>query len=98
MRPTRTSHNNTTLRDNHRRIIARNKPPCWICGEPINYSLKYPHKESFVVDHVIPLDAGGADTLQNKSAAHNTCNREKSNKPHASIIKRSNSLNRPGVQ
>lgn len=88
---------NTTTRDNHRRTIARTQPPCGICGEPIDYTLKYPHKESFVSDHIVPLALGGSDDLPNKQAAHNKCNREKSDKPHGGVIKRSGSLNRPGA-
>ena len=95
--PQRTSHNNTTVRDNHRRIIARTQPPCGICGELIDYTLKYPHKQSFVVDHIIPLAQGGTDDLPNKQAAHSECNRDKSDKPHGSIIKRSGSLTRPSA-
>ena len=91
-----TPQRNTTIRDNHRRTIARTQPPCWICGEQIDYTLKYPHKRSFVVDHIVALHRGGADTLENKAAAHAECNREKSNKPHATTLKRSGSLNRPG--
>ena len=91
------SRRNTTVRDNHRRTIAATKPPCAICGQPINYTLKYPHKDAYVVDHIVPLDAGGTDTLENKQAAHSRCNRAKSNKPHANIIKRSGSLTRPAT-
>lgn len=35
---------------------------------------------SFVVDHIIPLSKGGADTLENKAAAHRKCNRIKSDR------------------
>lgn len=30
---------NTTTRDRHRAIIARGKPDCSLCGEPIDYTL-----------------------------------------------------------
>ncbi len=86
---------NTTIRDKHRAIIRRGEPPCWICGEPIDYALRYPDQGCFVVDHVIPLDKGGPDTLDNKRPAHRRCNSAKSNKPHAPIIRRSGSLRRP---
>lgn len=68
---------NTTVRDQHRRAIARTKPPCHICGEEIDYTLKTPDPMSFEVDHVIPLARGGADVLENKTASHRKCNREK---------------------
>ena len=86
---------NTTIRDRHRAAIRKGEPPCWICGQPIDYTLPHLDPGAFVVDHVIPLDKGGPDTLGNKRAAHRACNRAKSNKPHAPILRRSGSLNRP---
>ena len=71
------SNRNTTTRDRDRRAISRTKPPCHICGEPIDYSLRYPDPFSFTVDHVHPIAKGGSDTLDNKAAAHFTCNRAK---------------------
>lgn len=71
---------NTTVRDRHRRIIAKDKPPCGICGQPIDYTLPHLDPRSFVVDHIIPLNPkyGGTDTIDNKQAAHRDCNRAKS--------------------
>ena len=83
---------NTTIRDNHRRIIARGKPACWICGKPIDYTLRHPDPQAYVVDHKIPIATGGTDTLDNKAAAHRACNRAKSDRPFANIIKRSGVL------
>lgn len=74
------SHRNTAQRDRDRRAIARTKPPCGICTDPIDYALPYLHPLSFVVDHVVPVDKGGLDDLTNKQAAHRSCNRTKSNK------------------
>jgi 5-methylcytosine-specific restriction endonuclease McrA len=68
---------NTTVRDQHRRAIARGKPPCAICGNEIDYTLRYPDLMAYVVDHVVPVKHGGSDDLSNKQAAHNTCNRLK---------------------
>ena len=70
----------TTTREAHRRAIARHKPPCGICGNDIDYTLRYPHLESFVVDHIHPRAKGGSDDLDNKQAAHSKCNRAKSDK------------------
>lgn len=70
---------NTTTRDRHRRIIARNKPPCHICGADIDYhTASHLDPLAFTVDHLIPLHKGGPDTLDNKAAAHRKCNRDKS--------------------
>ncbi|WP_082946262.1 HNH endonuclease [Mycobacterium sp. E1747] len=77
---------NTTTRDQHRTIIARGKPPCYLqdlnlCrfpGEPIDYEAHHLDPRSFAVDHI---DPNGPDTLDNKAATHRACNRDKSNKP-----------------
>lgn len=71
---------NTARRDRHRAILARDHPPCAICGQPIDYTLKWPDRWCFVVDHITPLDRGGSDTLDNKQPAHHKCNRDKSNR------------------
>ena len=68
---------NTQTRDTHRRAIARTKPPCHICGTEIDYTLTYPDPMSYVVDHIVPLNKGGTDTIDNAAAAHSTCNRAK---------------------
>lgn len=70
---------NTTTRDQHRRTIAQTKPPCGICGEPIDYTLPHLDPQSYVVDHIIPLSISDDDSLTNKQAAHRSCNRTKSN-------------------
>lgn len=69
---------NTTTRDRHRAVIARDRPPCGICGREIDYTLPYLDPGEFVVDHIIPIAKGGTDTLDNKQAAHRACNRTKS--------------------
>ncbi|GAA5143294.1 hypothetical protein GCM10023340_08380 [Nocardioides marinquilinus] len=69
---------NTTVRDQHRRAIRRTQPACGICHTAIDYDLHYTDPMSYVVDHVVPLNKGGADTLENKQAAHRRCNRLKS--------------------
>ncbi|MGC5249455.1 HNH endonuclease [Gordonia sp. DT219] len=70
---------NTTIRDRHRKQIARSKPPCGICGNEIDYGITdHLDPMAYVVDHIIPLNAGGSDTVDNKQAAHRSCNRTKS--------------------
>lgn len=70
----------TTTRDKHRRIIRKDKPPCGICGEDIDYSAHYLDPSSFTIDHITPITHGGTDTLDNLQAAHRGCNRDKSDK------------------
>jgi hypothetical protein len=69
---------NSAQREQHRRAIKRNKPPCHLCGQPIDYTLGHLDPMAYVVDHVVPLARGGPDTLDNKAAAHRKCNRDKS--------------------
>lgn len=75
----RTVQRNTTRRDRHRRQIARSRPPCHLCGQPIDYNADWLDPLSFTIDHIIPLTKGGADVLDNLAAAHRKCNRDKSN-------------------
>ena len=70
----------TTTRDRHRRAIARDKPDCTYCNQPINYDTHHLDPLSFTIDHVTPLSRGGTDTLDNCVPAHRACNRQKSNK------------------
>lgn len=67
-------------RTRHRRAIARGRPPCGICGDPIDYSLRSPDPMSFEVDHIVPIAKGGPDELDNKQAAHRRCNQAKSDR------------------
>ena len=78
---------NTTTRDRHRAVIRRTKPPCGICEGEIDYGLHYLDPMAFVVDHVVPLARGGADVLENKQAAHRSCNQTKYDKLPASEVR-----------
>jgi len=86
----------TTTRDRHRATIRQGEPPCAICGQPIDYTLRYPDPMCYVADHIIPLVHGGPDTIANKQPAHRRCNSIKSDRKNAPIIRRSGALNRPG--
>ena len=83
---------NDVVRKRARATIAKTRAACHICGEPINYTLKWPDPMCFVVDHVIPLDKGGADSADNLAASHARCNSTKRARLHAPIIRRSGTL------
>jgi 5-methylcytosine-specific restriction endonuclease McrA len=86
------------IRDSARRRIAaqvRAGQPCALCHRPIDLGLKYPHPESFVVDHKVAtsrLPTGTVDRYEAWQPAHNKCNRAKSNSPDGSVGRNSGVL------
>lgn len=69
-----------------RRLVARMRAlrlPCWICYEPIDYSLPYNHRRSFTVDHAIPIAVAPAlaEEWSNLRPAHRCCNSSKGTRP-----------------
>lgn len=85
-------HRNTRKRDTDRARIRRSGSNCHICGGPIDYALPWMDPMAFVVDHVVPLARGGSDDLDNKRAAHRSCNSTKRARLVAPIVRRSGSL------
>lgn len=51
---------------------------CRICGDPVNRAAKVPELDAPVVDHRVPLAAGGAHAPENWQTAHFYCNSAKS--------------------
>ena len=80
---------NTTKRDKHRAIIRSGRhpnfpqpePPCYHCGEPIDYDAHHLDPASFQIDHLTPLaaarDGEDLDVLENLVPSHRSCNRAK---------------------
>jgi 5-methylcytosine-specific restriction endonuclease McrA len=89
---------NKAIRDRARKQVAqrvRAGEPCCFCGRPIALDLKYPHPDSFVVDHRIPSSHGGSDHYgddQQIRPAHAKCNRSRSNHPDGSVGRNSGVL------
>lgn len=56
--------------------VRARRRPCCLCGQPIDYSLRYPDPQSFTVQHV--KDWHGHPELRedpaNLDAAHKLCN------------------------
>jgi 5-methylcytosine-specific restriction endonuclease McrA len=78
----------TAIRDRQRARIAervRAGEPCCFCGRRIDLALRYPHPESFTVDHATPTSRGGSDDLSGLRPAHNACNRKRSNGSDGSV-------------
>lgn len=61
-----------------RTIGARNNLPCWICHGPIDYTLRYPHRRSCTVQHIIARSIRPDLTWNpaNWSQAHLQCNQD----------------------
>ena len=51
---------------------------CYVCGEKINQSIKYPDPMCATLEHIVALANGGTHTLDNVSVSHLKCNIEKS--------------------
>jgi hypothetical protein len=50
--------------------------PCWLCGEAIDYRLKFPHPRSWSLDHAIPVKDNPALLLNSSvfRSSHLDCN------------------------
>lgn len=60
------------------KIHERDKWICHICGTKVHRSRKVPHPKAPVLDHVVPLAAGGTHEPANVATAHFLCNSLKS--------------------
>jgi 5-methylcytosine-specific restriction endonuclease McrA len=60
----------------HRNRDGTTGEPCWLCSEPIDYRLRFPHPRSWSLDHVIPLKKNPAWALNSAGfrSAHFDCN------------------------
>ena len=74
----RTSRRFRSLREN----LRRQKLPCHLCSQPIDYTLDWPHPGSFTVDHRKPLSTHPhlAEDPRNLAPAHLDCNSSRGNR------------------
>lgn len=56
---TTVGRHNTTIRDRHRKFIARNQPDCGICGDLVDKTIPAGQPGSPEVDEIIPVSLGG---------------------------------------
>ena len=79
-RPDQNGPHRGQFEKNKRRIYAT-QSVCGICGQPVDFSVKYPDPLSRCIDHIIPIAKGGhPSAIENLQLAHWTCNRQKSDK------------------
>lgn len=55
-------------------VLERDGWMCHLCLLPIDKNILWPAQGSGVLDHVVPLADGGADTCENLRSAHALCN------------------------
>ena len=65
-----------TYRKNRSRLLRSKYLVCWLCGDEIDKTLKYPHPRSFSADHVRPVALGGRNSGTLKPA-HLFCNQSR---------------------
>jgi len=67
--------------EKQKKKIFATQTHCGICGQEVDFSLKFPHPLSPCIDHIIPVAKGGhASDINNLQLAHLACNRAKSDK------------------
>ncbi len=55
-------------------IFARDGWICQLCRTAVDPALRWPHRDSASIDHIIPIAKGGPDAPGNVQLAHLTCN------------------------
>jgi 5-methylcytosine-specific restriction endonuclease McrA len=71
------------LRAQFREDCRRNRRPCSICGQPIDYSLTFPNKWAWELHHLKPTSQHPHlhYVQANWGASHSRCNKSQSAKP-----------------
>lgn len=60
-------------------VAERDDWQCWLCGDAIDKSLRWPNRYYRSIDHVVPLSRGGTHTYDNIRITHWICNVRKNN-------------------
>ena len=65
-----------------RALRRRDGDRCMICGGGLNFDATHQgHPEFPTIDHIVPLNSGGSNRLENLRLAHRLCNNERNNIP-----------------
>lgn len=70
----------------YRRLVAAQRAkglPCWLCGQPIDYSAPPGHPNAFEYDHAQPWSTHPElrEDPANGRSSHGRCNRSRGNQP-----------------
>ncbi|QDH85095.1 HNH endonuclease [Gordonia phage Dardanus] len=78
----RSGHRWRTIKSAFRAKCVAAKSVCWLCGQRIDYTLKFPHPESFEPDHYHPVSTHPelAEDPANLRPSHRDCNLRRGNK------------------
>jgi 5-methylcytosine-specific restriction endonuclease McrA len=80
LRPDHNGPQRAQFESNKRKIFASQRI-CGICGQPVDFSRKFPDPMSPCIDHIVPVAKGGHPSdITNLQLAHMCCNRLKSDK------------------
>ena len=73
----RTTRRYRRLRQDFKAQCAAHNLPCWLCGQPIDYTAKPGLPDAFNLDHALPRDTHPelAEDPGNFRASHETCNK-----------------------
>lgn len=86
-------YQNHYRREKLKKRVFAGKPDCYLCGEPIDYSLPAGLPGSPEMDDLIPVSKGGDPLdVNNLKATHKACNISRGNMP-VDIILRKNREN-----
>lgn len=69
-----------------KQVLDRDGWICQLCLTPIDWNLTGRSRYAPAVDHIVPLNRGGAHTLDNVWAAHSGCNARKRDRTDVIIL------------
>lgn len=77
-----TSRRYRQLRKTFRSQCEQANTQCWLCSQPIDYTIPWPDEQSFELDHLYPRSTHPqhAEDPANFRASHRACNNKRSNK------------------
>ena len=76
------------IRPAFRKQCAAENAPCWICTQPIDYSITaIDHPEVWEPDHVYPFSTHPQlyEDMGNLRASHRACNNQRGNRKHTEM-------------